>query len=195
MPKQRISVNIEGRNYTLITMDDIKYVQGIASEVSRHIHKTAQNNRQLDTRDCAILAALDFCDDCNKAMKRSNDIVAKADMIIKQSGDLNIQFNEYKEKLAETVRKNEKLEQRNKVLEEQLIQLLRENEQLKNALPKDSKAVEPIKSEAKKKNEKLLGYVPMKQGSLFEEESFKKATENLKITYDPKNNKHNKSKN
>jgi cell division septum initiation protein DivIVA len=108
---------------------------------------------------------------------------------------LNIQFNEYKEKLAETVRKNEKLEQRNKVLEEQLIQLLRENEQLKNALPKDSKAVEPIKSEAKKKNEKLLGYVPMKQGSLFEEESFKKATENLKITYDPKNNKHNKSKN
>ena len=65
MEKKRVSVQIEGRSYSLITTDDEKYVQKVANEVLSHIRKAAQSTKQLDTRDCAVLAALNFCDDAS----------------------------------------------------------------------------------------------------------------------------------
>lgn len=77
MEKKRVSVQIEGRSYSLITTDDEKYVQKVANEVLSHIRKAAQSTKQLDTRDCAVLAALNFCDDRNKALKKNKDYVEK----------------------------------------------------------------------------------------------------------------------
>ena len=37
MEKKRVSVQIEGRSYSLITTDDEKYVQKVANEVLSHI--------------------------------------------------------------------------------------------------------------------------------------------------------------
>ena len=51
MEKKRVSVQIEGRSYSLITTDDEKYVQKVANEVLSHIRKAAQSTKQLDTRD------------------------------------------------------------------------------------------------------------------------------------------------
>ena len=89
MEKKRVSVQIEGRSNSLITTDDEKYVQKVANEVLSHIRKAAQSTKQLDTRDCAVLAALNFCDDRNKALKKNKDYVEKADKIIQQTNDLN----------------------------------------------------------------------------------------------------------
>lgn len=189
MSKNRISVQIEGRSYALITMDDEKYVQGIAGEVIRHIQRTAQNNKHLDTRDCAILAALDFCDDRSKAMKRSNEVVTKADQIIRQSTELNNQCAEYKEKLARAIEENQKLEKRNNALEAQLMELSKEVERLKRAIPKELQ-IEDTATE--KKNEKLMGVIPMTQYSLFEESGTKKPMEKVKISYEPKKSKSGK---
>lgn len=36
MEKKRVSVQIEGRSYSLITTDDEKYVQKVANEVLSH---------------------------------------------------------------------------------------------------------------------------------------------------------------
>lgn len=77
MEKKRVSVQIEGRSYSLITTDDEKYVQKVANEVLSHIRKAAQSTKQLDTRDCAVLAALNFCDDRNKALKRTKIMLKK----------------------------------------------------------------------------------------------------------------------
>lgn len=71
--KRKVSVQIEGRSYALITADDEKYVQGVADDVIAQIKKIVTSTNHLDTRDCAILAALNFCDDRNKwlaAIKR-----------------------------------------------------------------------------------------------------------------------------
>ena len=40
MEKKRVSVQIEGRSYSLITTDDEKYVQKVANEVLSHIRNT-----------------------------------------------------------------------------------------------------------------------------------------------------------
>lgn len=115
--EKRVSVQIEGRSYSLITTDDEKYVQKVANEVLSHIRKAAQSTKQLDTRDCAVLAALNFCDDRNKALKKNKDYVEKADKIIQQTNDLNRLCKEYREKLTEAMNDNTRLINNNKELE------------------------------------------------------------------------------
>lgn len=207
MEKKRVSVQIEGRSYSLITTDDEKYVQKVANEVLSHIRKAAQSTKQLDTRDCAVLAALNFCDDRNKALKKNKDYVEKADKIIQQTNDLNKLCKEYREKLTEAMNDNTRLINNNKELEKRLAVLGHEVSQLKekletvkkgkeksepekNPVPKGKKTsnaknnmteqsedvpVNVLSNEAKKteqelRNEKLLGYVPMTQFSLFDED-------------------------
>ena len=63
MSKSRVSVVIDGRSYVLVTEDDEAYVKGVAKEVSEHLLRAASSSLALDERDCAILVALDFCDD------------------------------------------------------------------------------------------------------------------------------------
>ena len=212
MEKKRVSVQIEGRSYSLITTDDEKYVQKVANEVLSHIRKAAQSTKQLDTRDCAVLAAPNFCDDRNKALKKNRDYVEKADKIIQQTNDLNKLCKEYREKLTEAMNDNTRLINNNKELEKRLAVLGHEVSQLKeklksvekgkekaeseksepekNPVPKVKKTsdaknnmteqsddipVNVLSNEAKKTeqelhNEKLLGYVPMTQFSLFDED-------------------------
>lgn len=212
MEKKRVSVQIEGRSYSLITTDDEKYVQKVANEVLSHIRKAAQSTKQLDIRDCAVLAALNFCDDRNKALKKNKDYVEKADKIIQQTNDLNRLCKEYREKLTEAMNDNTRLINNNKELEKRLAVLGHEVSQLKgklesvekgkekaeseksepekNSVPKEKKTsnaknnmteqsddipVNVLSNEAKKteqelRNEKLLGYVPMTQFSLFDED-------------------------
>lgn len=207
MEKKRVSVQIEGRSYSLITTDDEKYVQKVANEVLSHIRKAAQSTKQLDTRDCAVLAALNFCDDRNKALKKNKDYVEKADKIIQQTNDLNRLCKEYREKLTEAMNDNTRLINNNKELEKRLAVLGHEVSQLKEKLESVEKGKEKAESEknsvtmekktsdaknntteqsddipvnvlsneAKKteqelRNEKLLGYVPMTQFSLFDED-------------------------
>lgn len=207
MEKKRVSVQIEGRSYSLITTDDEKYVQKVANEVLSHIRKVAQSTKQLDTRDCAVLAALNFCDDRNKALKKNKDYVEKADKIIQQTNDLNRLCKEYREKLTEAMNDNTRLINNNKELEKRLAVLGHEVSQLKEKLESVEKSKEKAESEknsvtmekktsdaknntteqsddipvnvlsneAKKteqelRNEKLLGYVPMTQFSLFDED-------------------------
>lgn len=207
MEKKKISVQIEGRNYSLITTDDEKYVHKVANEVVSHIRKVAQSTKQLDTRDCAILAALNFCDDRNKAVKKNKDYVEKADKIIQQTNELNRLCKEYRDKLTESMNDNTRLTMNNRELEKRIAVLRHEVDQLRNKLEenngtsktseksekgqadkkekseikKDDKEqskeipVNVLSNEAKKteeelRNEELLGYVPMKQYSLFDEE-------------------------
>lgn len=207
MEKKRVSVQIEGRSYSLITTDDEKYVQKVANEVLSHIRKAAQSTKQLDTRDYAVLAALNFCDDRNKALKKNKDYVEKADKIIQQTNDLNRLCKEYREKLTEAMNDNTRLINNNKELEKRLAVLGHEVSQLKEKLESVEKSKEKAESEknsvtmekktsdaknntteqsddipvnvlsneAKKteqelRNEKLLGYVPMTQFSLFDED-------------------------
>lgn len=175
MQKKRVRVHIEGRNYALITDEDTKYVNQIADEVREHIRRTAHGPTQLDTRDCAMLAALDFCDERNKANKRGQELIEKADRIIQQTNELNRQCVEYKEKLTEAINENTRLSKKVKELGEQIKALTKENDILKKGVKNaellaDKQAESKQKTVDEKKNEKDKGYVPMRQYSLFEDD-------------------------
>lgn len=146
MEKKRVSVQIEGRSYSLITTDDEKYVQKVANEVLSHIRKAAQSTKQLDTRDCAVLAALNFCDDRNKALKKNKDYVEKAE-------------SEKSEHEKNSVSKEKKTSNAKNNMTEQ-----------SEDVPVNVLSNEAKKTEQELRNEKLLGYVPMTQFSLFDED-------------------------
>lgn len=166
MTKKRVSVQIEGRSYAVITTDDEKYVESVAEDVIKHIRMAAQTSRNLDTRDCAILAALDFCDDRNKAMKRNKDVVAKADQIIKQASDTNKSCKEYKERLAEAINENTAFVRKIKTLEKELEKLKAEIKMLTDLLEDDSQG--EVKAENKPEPNKAEPV--MKQYSIFDYE-------------------------
>ena len=180
MVKKRVSVQIEGRSYALITADDEKYVESVAEEITNRIRKAAQSSKHLDTRDCAILVALDLCDDRNKAQKKNKDIVGKADKIIQNTNELSKSCKEYKERLAEAINENTSLTRRIRALEAQLRVLSKENETLKNQLEKCGKLDEIEKAMQEEKAEKAKNGLEMKQYSLFDKDDKKKNAKNAK---------------
>ena len=170
MEKKRVSVQIEGRSYSLITTDDEKYVQKVANEVLSHIRKAAQSTKQLDTRDCAVLAALNFCDDRNKALKKNKDLE-------KRLAVLGHEVSQLKEKLESVEKGKEKAESEKSEPEKNSVSKEKKASDAKNIMTEQSDdiPVNVLSNEAKKteqelRNEKLLGYVPMTQFSLFDED-------------------------
>ena len=51
MEKKKVRVQIEGRNYTVITVEDKSYVEGVAAEVSESIRHATQTGRNLDGQE------------------------------------------------------------------------------------------------------------------------------------------------
>ena len=161
--KRKVSVQIEGRSYALISADDEKYVQGVAGEVIAQIKEIVASSHHLDTRDCAVLAALNFCDDRNKALRNKKECISKADKIIRQTNDLNKQCSEYKTRLAEVINENTALTRKYKRLQ-------KENEQLRNALQRAVNSAQSDETAADEDGEsdEILRKMRQQQISLFD---------------------------
>lgn len=161
--KRKVTVQIEGRNYSVITADDEKYVQNVADEVIAQIKEIITSSHHLDTRDCAILAALNFCDDRNKALRNKKDCISKADKIIRQTNDLNKQCTEYKNRLAEVINENTALTRK-------YLRLEKENQQLRNALQQavNSAQTEENSAVEEEENDEIVRKMRQQQISLFD---------------------------
>jgi cell division protein ZapA (FtsZ GTPase activity inhibitor) len=161
--KRKVTVQIEGRNYSVITADDEKYVQNVADEVIAQIKEIITSSHHLDTRDCAILAALNFCDDRNKALRNKKDCISKADKIIRQTNDLNKQCTEYKNRLAEVINENTALTRK-------YLRLEKENQQLRNALQQavNSAQTEENGAVEEEEHDEIVRKMRQQQISLFD---------------------------
>ncbi len=167
--KKRVSVQIDGRSYIVITEDDEEYVKGIAAEVSEGLLKASRSAKNLDVRDCAILVALDCCDDSKKEKRRNKELVVKADQIMQHTNELNKKCTDYKSRLTDAINENTRLSKRIRALEDQLRVLSKDNERLKKFESKKTDAEKQFeKTVQEKRAERLMGYVPMEQGSLFD---------------------------
>lgn len=161
--KRKVTVQIEGRNYSVITADDEKYVQNVADEVIAQIKEIITSSHHLDTRDCAILAAMNFCDDRNKALRNKKECISKADKIIRQTNDLNKQCTEYKNRLAEVINENTALTRK-------YLRLEKENQQLRNALQQavNSAQTEENGAVEEEENDEIVRKMRQQQISLFD---------------------------
>ena len=77
MEKKRVSVQIEGRSYSLITTDDEKYVQKVANEVLSHIRKAAQSTSSLIPVIVRFLRHLTSAMTATRLLKRTKIMLKK----------------------------------------------------------------------------------------------------------------------
>lgn len=108
MDKNKVTVFVAGQKLTLLSEESEKYVNDIASKVDTVINSLFTSTNMSKER-CAIMAALDFCDDETKARKNLNEI---------------------KEQIKDYIDDSAKLRAENEALKEQIEKLKAEKEQL-----------------------------------------------------------------
>lgn len=70
--KNKVIIEVSGREYTLVSVESEDYVRGVAAEVSRRIEETQYKSLRVSKQDAAILTCLDLCDE-NFKLQQNND--------------------------------------------------------------------------------------------------------------------------
>lgn len=107
MEKKKITVFVAGQKLTLITEESEKYVNDIATKVDTAINSMFASTNMSKER-CAVMVALDFCDDETKARAMMNDIKEQIKDYIEDSAKLREENEELKIKIEKL--KAEKIE-------------------------------------------------------------------------------------
>lgn len=92
--KKKIQITVAGSQFTVVSAEDEGYTAGIAGNVDNSIIEMCRNGR-VSVTAAAILTAVNYCDDLNKA---NRDIE-----------ELKKQLQEYLQKLTEENNKKEEL--------------------------------------------------------------------------------------
>ena len=72
MATNKVKLTIAGAEYSIITEEEVKYVKDLGRELDRAIIKTMKANNRISTTQAAVLAALDFADECKKATQTAD---------------------------------------------------------------------------------------------------------------------------
>ena len=107
MEKKKISVFVAGQKLTLITTESEKYVSTIASKVDTAINSMFTSSN-MSKEKCAVMAALDFCDDEAKARAALNELKEQIKDYIKDSDTLRQENDALKSEIEKL--KSEKAE-------------------------------------------------------------------------------------
>lgn len=67
MATTKVKLFIAGVEYSVITEDDVKYVQELGRELDRTITKIMKESPRLSTTQASVLCALNYADECKKA--------------------------------------------------------------------------------------------------------------------------------
>lgn len=83
MAKTKVSVNICGSDYVILSDESESYVRTIALEVDEQINESLKNNIRKSLSKAAILVAMNYCDK-SKKLQDEMDVYLKT---IKQDQD------------------------------------------------------------------------------------------------------------
>ena len=78
MEKNKLTVTINGRMYTLVSEESIEYMQELSEYVNKSVEKVVNNNPSLMGERPIVLAALNICDELFKAELGGKIMIDKA---------------------------------------------------------------------------------------------------------------------
>jgi len=93
--KNKVTVEVCGKEYVLVTEENEEYVAEIAAYVHEHINETIYRNTRATKLDATVIACLDLCDR-NLKLRQAND-------------NMRVQVSEYLDEIAELNKKIAKL--------------------------------------------------------------------------------------
>lgn len=67
MSANKVRLNIAGSEYSVLTEDDVKYVQSLGKALDIKISEIMKASSKASTTQAAIIAALDYADEAHKA--------------------------------------------------------------------------------------------------------------------------------
>lgn len=98
MEKKKVTVFVAGQKLTLITTDSEKYVSDIAQKVDTAIN-SLMSSSNMSREKCAVMAALDFCDDEAKTRATLSDVKEQIKDYIDDSAKLRAENEALKEEV------------------------------------------------------------------------------------------------
>lgn len=77
MEKNRVTLKIYGNTYTILTEDDVEYVETLGELINKEMHAISNDAPNLSQTQCAVLVALDQADACKKANSEATNLRAQ----------------------------------------------------------------------------------------------------------------------
>lgn len=99
MENKSIDVYVGGKHYRIINHDNEQSVLKVASEINSRIEQLQKDNMGFSPIDCALLTAMDICEDCLIAQEKAEDFKRQYAKIKKENEEL-------KKETAKLVREN-----------------------------------------------------------------------------------------
>lgn len=153
MDKNKVTVFVAGHKLTLLTNETEKYVTDIASRVDTAIN-TMFSTTNMSKEKCAVMAALDFCDDEHKA---------------------RTSLNEVKEQIKDYIDDSTKLRAENEALKAEVARLKGEKEELLKS--KKTMIASSVDIKAPKEDENKEKEISAEDDLFFDEEETEKEAE------------------
>lgn len=77
MEKNRVELKIYGNTYSILTEDDVEYVEELGELINKEMHAISNESPTLSQTQCAVLVALDRADACKKANSEAINLRAQ----------------------------------------------------------------------------------------------------------------------
>ena len=100
MEKKNVVIYVAGQRFSIATADSQEYVMGIGEKVDVMIRGISKDNPRLNRDSCAILTALNFCDDETKLRQMMEVLREQVKEYINTNDNLRTENAKLKEELA-----------------------------------------------------------------------------------------------
>ncbi len=141
MLRNRVSVDIMGRKYKLVSDKKVDYLVKVAKETEQRLKNFIEENPKLDFYSAAVLASLNMCDELMSLKEESNN------------------YKNFK---------NAKAEEENSHIRSQLVEYSKELSKAENNIKRLEKELELIKSESKEREEKIKREYEIKEKEILD---------------------------
>ncbi|MBQ2001607.1 MAG: cell division protein ZapA [Clostridia bacterium] len=91
---QKVKIMVGGIDYYINTDEDETYIRGIGAKLNNRLDQLAKQNPYLSTTMVAIFAALECCDEAEKAKKALDSMTGKMQATDAKSIDAIIEVDE-----------------------------------------------------------------------------------------------------
>lgn len=96
--QNKVTVTIDGQEYTLVASEDTAYMKKVAAHVDGKIQEVRQGGKVSGT-DAAVLTALNVADEYFKSQESAENLRAQIKQCLEESKKLNLELSEAKREI------------------------------------------------------------------------------------------------
>lgn len=99
MEKSKLKISICGYDFSVVTDEDRNYMANIAGKVERKVKNMLDNNSRLSTAAAALFAAMDYCDQAQKASGDGDNLRDQLKDYLEESSTARKQLEDSKKEI------------------------------------------------------------------------------------------------